>query len=352
MTRTHGWTCTSHSRCTHQRGGPAWSFRFGRNQVSWGNGYSGNLLLSDYSDFYDFLGLSMFGKNLKFSTFYSVFDAVDPKTLAATIYEAFIAHRLDIRLFEKLSFAVNEAVTFGNTEPELVRDLNYLMIFHNWTLPERTNSLLSVEFDYTPWRYFELYGQIAMDEFMTAYEAERDGNGGASVFAYLLGTKGSYPLGPGYLRAGLEWVMTSPWLYNRHASPYYYNVHRYYSLTTDSYEYIVKPIGYKFGPDSIVWDFFTGYAIPNGPEISGGFFYHLQGETTILTACAPLAGDEPPTGQNPERTMTFSISASCPVFPWLKAGAEVAYITKSNVDHIAGTYSNDIELSGYVTLKY
>jgi len=333
-------------------GGPGWAARFGRDQVSWGNGTSGNMLLSDYSDFYDFAGLTLFGKNLKFSSIYSVFDSFDPKTLAGTPYSAFTAHRLDFRLFDRLLISINESVVFGNAEPELVRDLNYLMIFHNWTIPERTNSLLSVELNYTPWRYFQVYGQAAMDEFMTKFEADRDGNGGPPIFSYLAGLRGAYPAGPGYINAGLEWAMTSPWMYNRKSSPYYYNVRRYYSLTTEGTEYIIKPIGYQYGPDALVLNAFASYGIPDGPQVSGTIMYLQQGETTIATAWNPQAGDSTPSGVTPMSTWSVGIDASFPFFAWLEAGFGASFITKYNIDNVIDTYSNDLEFSAYAALRF
>ncbi|MDX9959560.1 MAG: hypothetical protein RBT68_14055, partial [Spirochaetia bacterium] len=52
-------------------GGEGWSFRFGRDSLSWGNGHTGNLVLSDWSDFYDYLGLSLFGDRIKLSSVYA-----------------------------------------------------------------------------------------------------------------------------------------------------------------------------------------------------------------------------------------------------------------------------------------
>ena len=171
-----------------------------------------------------------------------------------------------------------ESVTFGNFIPELIRDLNYLMVFHNWTIPERTNSLMTVEFTVNPWKYFNVYGQVAMDEFTTEYEADRDGNGGPPIFGYMAGAKGAGPLGSGYLSLVGEWVLTNPWLYNRKSSPYFYNTRRIYSLVTDYWEYIAKPLGYEYGCDSIVYYGEVSYRVPglwtagNGcnPPCSGG----------------------------------------------------------------------------------
>jgi len=333
-------------------GGPGWSFRFGRDSLSWGNGSTGNMLLSDWSDFYDYVGIALFGKNVKLSSVYTVFDSYDPKTLAQTAYSALIAHRLDLRFFDRLLVSVNESVTFGNDEPELIRDLNYMMIFHNWTIPTRTNSLLSVEVNYTPWLWFELYGQVAMDEFMTQYESDRGGNGGPPIFAYMAGANGTYPLGPGYLKLGLEWAMTSPWMYNRSASPYYYNVRHYYSLTTDNWENSIKPIGYRYGPDAVVWNGKVSWDVPDGLAITAELTYLQRGDKTIADAWNPQATDIAPSGVNPERSLTITLDGSYPVLPWLEAGAGIGFISKRNIGHAAEAWSDDLEFSLFATARY
>lgn len=326
-------------------GGDGWSIRFGRDSLSWGNGQSGNLFLSDYSDFYDYIGLALYGKSLKLSSVYSIFDSYDPKTLQHTVYSALMAHRLDVRLFDRLLLSINEAVTFGgDDEPELIRDLNFMMIFHNWTIPLRTNSLLSVELNYTPWRWFEVYAQVAMDEFMTKYESDRDGNGGPPIFGYMAGIKGSYPLGPGYLNAGLEWTMTSPWLYNRAKPPYYYNVRYYYSLTTDAFEYVIKPIGYRYGPDAIVWYGHASWEIPDGPRLSCAVTFLTKGEKTIADSWNPQASDSPPTGATPSTTLALELDAAYPLLTWLELRLGTGLAFRRGLGHRAEAWSDDLEL--------
>ncbi|OHD14703.1 MAG: hypothetical protein A2Z96_05815 [Spirochaetes bacterium GWB1_48_6] len=333
-------------------GGPGWSFRFGRDRLSWGNGRTGNMLLSDYSDFYDFLGLTLFGKKATLNSVYALLDAFDAKTLEPSVYSALMAHRLDLRLTDRLVISLNESVVFGNQEPELVRDLNYLMIFHNWMIPSRSNSLMSLEFNYTPLTDFQIYGQIAMDEFATTYEEERSGGGGPPIFGFMLGTDGVYPMGSGYLTGGAEWAMTSPWMYSRRKAPYYYNVRRYWSLTEDAYEYIVKPIGYRYGPDAIVWNIHVGYDIPEGLELGLEGTYLIKGTTTLATAWNPQEGDAAPSGLNPERTFTLSFDASYPVRTWIEIGLGLTFISSRDIGHIEGTYSDDLELSAYASLQF
>jgi len=324
-------------------GGPGWSLRFGRDSISWGNGQTGNMVLSDYSDFYDHAAVALFGPKLKFSSVYAVMDSFDPRTFADTTYAALMVHRLDIRAHDRLNLALTEAVTFGNMEPELLRDLNPFMIFHNWTIPERTNSLFSVEFNFTPWRWFETYGQVALDEFATKYETDNEGGGGPAVLGWLAGIRGVWPLGPGYIQAGIESATTSPWLYNRRAYPYFYNVRRYWSLAENRFEYIVKPLGYEYGPDAVIWSGKTSWISPGGPSVNMDILLLTKGETDIDDAWAPAADDAAPSGEYPESTLAIQLDTTFPVLSWLDVGAGLTYAARRNLNHQPDLQSDDLE---------
>jgi len=345
-------------RAVLSTGGLWWDIFFGRDDLSWGNGQSGNLLLSDYSDFHDLLMVKFRSDTFTFTNVYTVMDRFLPDG-TNIIYSAFLGHRLDASFFNgRVGLTVTESVVFANAAgsetlnfvPELIRDLNFLMVFHNWTIPERTNSLMTVEVTVNPWKYFNIYGQLAMDEFTTGYEADRGGGGGPPIFGYLAGLKGVYPLGSGYLSAVGEWVLTNPWLYNRRAAPYYYNTRRYWSLVTDRMEYIAKPLGYEYGPDSIVYFFKTSYQVP-GLFCAGFDMTRLvQGECDIGTEWDPVPDTRTPTGI-PEKSWILHLEGQYSIRPWITLGADFYWQTVENTSHVQGAARRDIEIAAHVTLK-
>lgn len=331
-------------------GGQWWDLFFGRDDLSWGNGVSGNLLLSDYSDFHDFLMFKLRSKNFTFTNLYTVMDKYLPDGSPVT-YSAFLGHRLDAVFFDgRLGLAVVESVTFANYLPEIIRDLNYLMVFHNWTIPERTNSLMTVEVTINPWKYFNIYGQLAMDEFTTGYEDERGGNGGPPVFGYMAGLKGAYPLGQGYLSLTGEWVQTSPWLYNRASPPYYYNTRRIYSLVTDNWVYLAKPLGYEYGSDSIVYYFEASYNFPGLFSAGLDITRLLQGETGILAPWDPWQEISTPSGI-PEQSWIIHLTGTYDPFPFLSVGADLSWSSTQNSGHVSGAIRKDIEIAAHVSVK-
>ena len=336
-------------------GGDWWDIYFGRDDLSWGNGVSGNLMLSDYSDFYDFLELKTRSKIFTFTSIYSVMDKYLPNEDRfdgeTTPYSAFMSHRLEARFLDgKIQAAVNESVTFSNYLPEIIRDLNYLMIFHNWTIPERTNSLMSFELSINPWKYMNIYGQLAMDEFATKYETDRDGGGGPPIWGYLAGIKGAYPVDSGYLSFVGEWAQTSPWLYNRRTDPYFYNTRRYWSLVTDTFEYVTKPLGYEYGSDSIVYYFRAKYSMPGLFSAGMDLTRLLKGETDIGNEWDPQIEDVTPTG-TPEKKWILHLFGEYMPFSFLSVGADFYWSDSENADHIIGAVQKNIELAGFISLN-
>ena len=71
-------------RAVLSAGGDWWDIYFGRDDLSWGNGESGNLLLSDYSDFHDFIMLKLRSDNFTFTNIYTVMDKYLPSGDAIT----------------------------------------------------------------------------------------------------------------------------------------------------------------------------------------------------------------------------------------------------------------------------
>lgn len=301
-------------------GGKHWSLRFGRDVLSWGNGFTGNMVLSDYADFHDSLYFTTYWDFFKFSAAYII---LDPWTLAAESgvndpYKAFFGRRVEFILFKRLNVAITETVIFGNYYPEL-RDLNSLMIFHNWNIPERANSLMSLELDYNPYKWVNLYGQVAMDEYQTSYEIEAGAGGNPRAMGYIAGAETFLPLGRGYLEAGFEWAQTDPWLYNReHPLLNFVNRRRIWSFYSDSYVYIDKPLGYYMGPDSRVLSFRLGYSVSGAYNTMFEVRLVVQGENDLYTdypsdsESADASRMTTPTG-SPQQTLIFHLMGE--VFP-------------------------------------
>ncbi|MBT3273771.1 MAG: hypothetical protein HN368_11480 [Spirochaetales bacterium] len=330
-------------------GGEWWSLLFGRDALSWGNGITGNFMLSDYSDFYDFVNLSFISESFKMTSVYAVMDRFLPDGTDIG-YSGFLGHRFELRFFDRISFALSEAVTIGNRPPEILRDLNFLMIFHNRMAPESLNSLITFELSVNPWKYVTVYGQMVIDEFAVKYEVDRGGGGGPPVYGFLAGATGVYPIGGGYLNGAIEWAQTSPWLYNRRGAPYFYNVRRYWSLVTDRTEYISKPLGYEYGSDVIVLNGNASYRLPGRFKAGLDITRLLKGEKSIGAVWDPAPGDAPPSGV-PIKMWIVETDASWTPVGFLSVAGGINWTYTDNPNHLAGEKRSDLEFHARVTFE-
>jgi len=227
-------------------GGRWWNFQIGRDKLSFGPGRTGNLAVSDNPDYYDFARLSFFSSVLKYSILVSQMplsvesllkdpdalikpslDPADPNSgspdFEETMNRYFYLHRLDIRLFEKLSIGLTEGIMVGNSPLEL-RYLNPFMVFHSFfswrDYPEwgrnegdMTGSLFSLDLEWAFLPGWALYGQIVMNEFSTPYEKDIAPDQPPSGMGYLLGAEYAFSVSQWSLSCYAELVYTDPFLY-------------------------------------------------------------------------------------------------------------------------------------------
>ena len=280
-------------------GGDWWSLQFGRDRLNWGNGLSGNLILSGNVDFHDFAQGSLYWDWFSFTSLYAVLDPwLTPEEVAIwnnpaqtnagwypnynELYKAFTAHRFDFSLGQRARIAITEACLYGNKYPQL-NDLNPFMIMHNYFIPERGNSMFGLEIDVSPWKYFSLSGQFALDEFETSYEEGKGARPGAT--AWLVNTRLALPLGKSYLQAFAEYGHIAPWMYNRwHPNTRFTSRRRIWSyIPPDGYEWVTKPLGHAAGPDSDL--FYAGASwqspLPAGLQLNTGAEYQWLRHSNI-----------------------------------------------------------------------
>jgi len=170
--------------------------------------------------------------------------------------------------------------------------------------------------------------------------------------AYIAGVSGYYPAGPAYLGFGVEGVITSPWLYNRRKAPYFYNVRRYWSLANDEFEYVVKPVGYRYGPDAVVLNAHASWDLSDGPAVDLELTWLVQGDKTIDTSWLSETGDSAPSGDTPETSLTVHLKGSYPLSRRIEAGAGLALNSRWNIDHVEDSDSVDLEFNLSIKARF
>ena len=267
-------------------GGEHWSISLGRENISWGPGVSGNLLLGNQIPYHNNLRFAAFSNHLKYVFSYSSFIHPDNYTYSVdgkdyinlffnqdvprTGTKAFIAHRGEFRN-GPLAISISEAIIYQSDSGSI--DLSVfspLALFHNFYTRGNANSELSLELEYTIVPHLNIYGTILVDEFNFPSEFS-DSTAPPPAMGFQLGVKSAWVLNKSIITSSFECVYTDPYLYIRDdgsrnnsgygingiiAFPDFIN-----SPSTDINlaNYNLQFIGYRFGNDCITFNYTLGY---------------------------------------------------------------------------------------------
>lgn len=343
-------------------GGDHWMVQFGREQVSWGPGRTGNLMVSDYNDYLEALQFRTWWNAFKFAALYAVADArtAGSSTTDPDRYWGVAAHRLEFRVAEVVQLAFSEAMTFANTYPELIRELNPIMIYHNWHLStERVSSMLSAEVDATPIPGLNLWGQFAMNEFETPAETEAAGGGvanGVTAIAGMLGAEYQHPIGAGFLRGGYEWALLYPWFPHHPNAPFEYQTVYWSFLDPAQLGLIAKPLGYFTGPDSLTHTGWIAYEVPGSWQADLRVQHVARGEIDFDTPypdppTAEMRADATPTGAAEFRTTAAVGGTYHALRPW-SFGSRLYLVYTENEHNVPDADRLDLEWSIHGTWSW
>jgi len=154
---------------------PWFDLELGKEKLTWGPGYRGNLFLSDNPPSFDFIQLradygvirftSLLGAlrtNVK-SAAYQTPDSLFFRTINAQKYIA--AHRLEINPHPRVQVGLNEAVVYGERNIDMAY-INPLMFFwmaqHNWG--DQDNEVLGADLTLRPLDRLLVYSSVIIDE--------------------------------------------------------------------------------------------------------------------------------------------------------------------------------------------
>lgn len=272
-------------------GGENWSVQVGRDKLSWGPGVSGNFVVGSHLRYHDSARLATYGKNYKYTFNVSAFPHPneyykDPANVnkwgqgsqrdETNGLNLFIAHRLEWRLAQdKVGITLTEGIMYQSEDNHLdLRVLSPTIVFHNGYIRSNSNSIVSLEVDYTPIPLLNIYAQFVMDEIAFSGEPVpgKDKNAYPNAFGYMLGAKTSFALDGGIFYGSFEGVLTDPYLYLRDANApdqqgrgetgiNWIVANRYIvnSQPLAGTVYIEDFLGYKYGGDAIVINANAGY---------------------------------------------------------------------------------------------
>jgi hypothetical protein len=361
-------------------GGDHWNVQFGRDHLEWGYGRTGQLLLSDYADYHDYLRLSAFFDGFKFQTVWLSLEPwlTDAETAEGApeeggppdLHKSFLAHRFNVRLWGWGNLSYTEATMFGRDDMEL-RYLNPLVSYHNWFVnPDLTNTLHSFELELVPAPGLLGYGAAALDQWSAPVEEGSYTEDEPDAFGFMAGLTWFTDIGPGELSVNGEWVRTDPWLY---IGPYphtsYYTRRRVQAENSEGTGKVLldKPLGYRYGPDAQVFSLYGQYSVPDRYTLGIEGLLRFKGENTIRRLLPPESDADlnrvTPSGENPERVWELTLSGRAvplpllqirPAASWateLRVGSDLTFLWIENRGAVAKSREFDMQLRSWLRLE-
>jgi hypothetical protein len=352
-------------------GGSWWNFQLGRDRISYGTGYTGNLSISDNPAFYEFARLSFFTRFFKYSVLINqmpleIKEDNDKKYhehknyLERTTQRHFYLHRLDFTPFNALSVGLMEGLMVGNSALE-IRYLNPFTIFHNYysswdydkVVGDMTGSFFSVEANWNIFRSMALYGQFAMNQLITKYKAEHWPDQPPNGLAFLAGTRFSHSFDSWGSVFFVEFLYTDPYAYMS-PSPFssFIQMRR---LSVNNNNTLLYYIAYP--RDTIALSLGTKFFKGDTLNISGEFSWISRGEHNkngIIwdwEQTVDSFNERTPTGIA-ENKFTASLEAQWKLYPFLALKGGVTGIFSRNNRHINGSDETGGQAAFSVSFMY
>lgn len=350
-------------------GGENWNLQFGRDTLSWGPGWTGNLLVSDYADYHEYLRFTAWGRRFKFTSLYLNLEPwlrpgePAPGGDAHEHSKVFIVNRFELEFLRKISVALSQGIMIGGIRPD-IRTLNPLLVYHNlflestggYSLKDWGNAIISAELTVTPVRGFSAYGVFVMDQLQTSYEKDKwNAVTIPDAWGLQFGAEAALSAGEGYLAGSAEWVYTTPWLYVRENPLVSFSTRRLFIANSGAGRRPLteKPIGYEAGPDTITASAALEYRVP-GFYLGGlRYRYRLSGENTLSSPYAHSeanAAMRTPSGDTPETKHVISLYGEITPLPSFTGGAELSYVHALDAAHVPGATVSDLQLAIFLRL--
>ncbi|MCZ6681282.1 MAG: hypothetical protein O7E52_29030 [Candidatus Poribacteria bacterium] len=315
---------------------PWFELLVGKDNLSWGPGRHGNLLLSANPLPMDMIQIqAQYGK-IGFQAFTAIAESLHgKKTLSG--------HRLDLNLWDRVNLGIAETVVIGEENFEL-RFLNPFTIYTVTELsgegilkgPKETslgNTLISGTMELRILRNLGLYGELLIDDFQPRYGLNSYRHW-ASKFGIQLGIQLVDPLSIDNTDLRIEYAFLNQFAYT-HKSP------------INAYTHFNRLIGHEIGSDADdLWISFRHWLTD---ALSGALTYELErhgeGDVTL-----PHPADAPPDDRweflsgTPEVTHAFSVEGQYHAIGNFLVKGRYTFSRITNLDRRKGVQDNQYEV--------
>ncbi len=307
---------------------PPWlSIQWGLDEMWWGPGWHGALMISDNSAPMDNLRLSGLYGPLRYTYLTAILRAKG-RTRDEHYPKYMSAHRLEFSPYRGISIAMNEVMVF--VERYELRYLNPLLPFVTSQVSDvRSNEMLGFDLDITLLPSIELYAEIMVDDFQTSdgLEAFRLWN---SKYGALVGGYWIDPFGLKDTDARIEYAFVNQYAYTNTWADY----------RTD-YTHQGFVIGHWMGTDADDLWFDLKHWLTDDLRVSLTYERERQGEGDV-TKRFPYSGGPPPKvnweflSGTAESTHSFSTELSYISIGRWTADVGYTYSQIRNVSHEPG----------------
>lgn len=357
----------------------------GRGQVEWGNGVMGNMILGNTLPYHDYLSLSFHGDDtFSYQLLGSFFshsvnkqNGTDDRKPISGI-RMFLGHRFEFTFFDgAFIMTLNDSVMYQSPDNYFdLRLLNPMFFLHNGYMAGNSNSLASLEIEYSPVKNLSLYAQVAFDDYAVPGEPKPGESGGsADGLGCMAGIRYSLPTSSkGFWHGDLEFVYTSPYMYHRAMEEnypyprelYFVSSNRYYT-TSKGQTFLERYLSFPFGSDAIVGQLRSGYTQPGLFSVMGSARFMAHGVIDEYSSIRQYKGGEPiistPSTSNPlgegedkggavEYTLVLGLEGQYEIFPWLPVTAGINFVSVWNRGNFHAPAQFDVQLDFGITLKY
>lgn len=214
---------------------------FAQQEISWGHGESGKLILSNFPEQYPYLQVSKNWGWGKFTAMLGKLQSFQSDTLldGTRIFpdKWLAAHRLEISPWDNFTIGINEVFIYGNRSVEwayLIPFNFYRAVQHK--LRDRDNATISLDFEYIPVNGLKLYTTLFIDEM----RFEKLGtNWWGNKHAIQSGLYITDPFGLENTEFRFEYSAIMPWVYT-------------HKFKINRYESDGRSLGHWAGPNSEV----------------------------------------------------------------------------------------------------
>jgi len=279
MSSTYDLDFQTPKRALISTGSSNWNLSLARDKIRWGNGHSGNFVISDHDDYQEYLRFVTFSDKFSYdwtNMFFETNISSGENSSFDEEFKMFMAHRLEFRPIDSVTFALSENVMYQN-EVFSLRHFNPANIYHNLNNRSMFNAIAHAELDVMVSPGVNLYGQFALDQARAPNESASQ----ADASAYLFGIEYAKEISRGILFSSLEFASTSPAMYRRELVDFI-TIRRYHGNGTSFVSHF-DYLGYEYGGDAKVLQLDVAYRLPENRNVALQLFYMRHGEVDFFT---------------------------------------------------------------------